>query len=306
MDHLDHQLVDALREDGRTPLAALGVRVGLSGDAVRERLRHLTESGIVQVTCSVDPHLLGYDTMALVALTVTGPAERIAEQLVEVAEFDLVCCITGRFDLIVEAVCRDEAHLLQVLDEHVRSRPDVSATTVFSYLEVLKFAPGGTARTAGGAADPLDLTPTDLDIIAALQRDGRASFQDIADQVGVSYQMARRRAKSLLESGVVQVETVVNRLAGSGAVVAQVGLTTSGPVSTITPAILALDEVEVAVVTAGPFDLLLEVVCRDRHHLSHVVGERIRSIRGVEATETSLYQRLLKLPQSWSGLVRRD
>src|SRR5690349_9007948 len=84
LDDVDRRLIDALREDGRMPLAALGTRVGLSGDATRERLRHLTERGIVQVTCSVDPRLLGYDTMALVALTVTGPAERIAEELVEV------------------------------------------------------------------------------------------------------------------------------------------------------------------------------------------------------------------------------
>src|SRR5262245_47618842 len=307
LDDTDRQLVEALREDGRMSLATLGARVGLSSDAVRERLRHMEDRGLLQVTCSVDPRVLGFHTLALIGVTVTGAAEPIAEELARVSEFDLVGCITGHFDLIIEAVCRDEAHLLSAVDEHLRGGPDVAALTVLSYLQVLKFAPGGTAQPpAPAGGPPVELTQADLDIIAVLQADGRASFQDIADRIGLPYQMARRRTKALLESDVVRVETLVNRLAERDAVVASVGVSTSGPLSAITPAIIALDEVELAVVTAGPYDLHMEVVCRDRHHLAQVVGEKLRSIPGVVSTDTSVYQRLVKLPQSWLGMVQEE
>lgn len=304
IDDLDRQLIDALRADGRLALAALGAHVGLSGDAVRERLRHMTEAGVLQVTASVDPKVLGFNTLALIGVTVSGPAEAIAGELVDVPEFDLVGCVAGRYDVLVEAVCRDEVHLLRTIDEHIRSRPDVLGTTVFSYLEVLKFSPGGTPQPASSEALSVQLSEAELKVISVLQEDGRASFQEVAERTGLPYQIARRRTRALLDSGVLRIETLVNRLTEGTAVVASVGLTTAGPVSQVAPAILGLEEVEVAVISAGPFDLHLEVVCRDRRHLSEVVGEKIRAIPGVVATETTLYQRLLKLPKNWSGLVR--
>lgn len=305
LDDIDHALINELRRDGRMGLAALGGAVGLSGDAVRERLRRLTAEGVVQITCSVDAHLMGFHTLALLGLNVTSSARRIGEELAHVQEFDLIGCTSGRFDLFVEAVCRDGIHLLDTVDRHIRERSDVAGVTTFTYLDVLKFAPAGASFPPVPETTPVELGPAELDVIAVLRADGRASFQDIADRTGVSYQMARRRAKALLDSGTVRVETVVNRLVEGTAVVAGVGLRTSGPIRDITPRILELQEVEVAVLTSGPFDLLLDVACRDNAHLAQLVGEVLPSIPGVEATETTIYQQFLKLPQSWSGLVRQ-
>lgn len=305
LDETDRALIDVLRADGRMALAAMGAEVGLSGDAVRERLRRLTSEGIVQITCSVDARLLGFHTLALLGLNVTSSARRVGDQLARVEEFDLVACTSGRFDLFVEAVCRDEVHLLEAIDAHVRERGDVASVTTFTYLDVLKFEPAGTAPAAPANAHLTPLSAADLEVVAALRADGRASYQDIAERTGVSYQMARRRTKALLDAGIVRIETVVNRLVEGTAVVAAVGLRTTGPISDITPRILELEEVEVAVLTTGPFDLLLDVACRDTAHLARVVGEVLPSIPGVEATETTIYQQFLKLPQSWSGLVRQ-
>jgi len=259
----------------------------------------------VKVTCSVDPHVLGFHTLALLGLNVTGPAVPIAEALARVPEFDLVGCTAGRYDLFVEAVCRDENHLLEVVDEHIRSRPDVAAVTSFVYLAVMKFEPDGVDPARSTAAESIELSAADQQIIAVLQDDGRASFQDIAERTGMSYQIARRRAKALLDNGTVRTETVVNRLVEGSAVGAAVGLRTTGPVRDALPAIVALHEVEVAVLTTGPFDVLLDVACRDIAHLSEFIGSVLPSLPGVEATETTVYQRFFRLPQTWSGLVRQ-
>lgn len=305
LDSIDHGLIDALRRDGRIGLSSLGALVGLSGDATRERLRRLTSEGVVQITCSVDAQLMGFRTLALLGLNVTSPARQVGAELAQVREFDLVGCTAGRYDLFVEAVCRDELHLLETVDHYIRAREDVSAVTTFTYLDVLKFQPAGsTVHSSHVDAGRADISPADLEVIEVLRADGRASFQEIADRTGVSYQMARRRAKALLDSGVVRVETVVNRLVEGTAVGAAVGLRTAGPIRAITPHVIELPEVEVAVLTTGPFDLLLDVACRDSSHLAQIVGETLPSIPGVESTETTIYQQLLKLPQSWSGLVR--
>lgn len=306
LDAIDRRLIDELKKDGRQSLAKLGECVGLTGDSVKDRLNKLTADEVIKMTCSVDPRVLGFTSITLLGIKVRGKAEEIALELSHVPEFDFVCCIAGEYDILVEAVCRDDLHLLRVVDEFIRSRADVSSVSSHNYLAVLKFQPSGVVMPESNFdAGGITLDELDLQIIKALQADGRASFQEIAEEIDMPYQTTRRRAKALLDAKIVQPETLVNRLVEGTAVVAGVNLTTTGPVEPITEALLALPEVEVAVFTTGTFDLMLEVACRDRDHLAELVGKTLPSIPGITSTQTSIYQRVLKLPQSWSGLVRK-
>ena len=306
LDELDRKLISVLKIDGRESLAAIGTQIGLTGDSVKDRLDRLTAEGVIKVTCSVDPRVLGFNSIALVGVKVTGSAELIAAELTSVSEFDFVCCVSGEYDILVEVVCRDDVHLLRVVDQYLRSRPDVSSVSSHNYLAVLKFQPSGSPEEPETGAPPHPgVDDIDRKIIRALQDDGRASFQDIALSIGVPYQTTRRRAKALLEGKIVRTETLVNRLIEGTAIVAGVNLRTTGPIAEIAEKLLSLPEVEIAAVTSGRFDLLLEVACKDRDHLATLVGSVLPSIPGIASSETSIYQRVLKLPQSWSGLVRK-
>lgn len=305
LDNIDKRLIEELKIDGRQSLAQLGSAVGLSGDSVRDRLDRLTKAEVIRVTCSVNPSVLGYSSITLVGIKVLGSAERIALELSEIPEFDFVACTAGEFDVLVEAICRDEQHLLETLDTYLRERPDVTSITSFNYLEVLKFSPGGAMNSRPGSkTSDFKLDDVDSKIIEALRRDGRASFQELAETIGVPYQTTRRRVKFLLENDIVRPETVTNRMVEGTAVIAGVNLRTSGPIAPIAARLATLSEVEIVVHTTGSFDLLLEVACRDKQHLAELVGEELPSIPGVVSTETNIYLKLLKLPQSWSGLVR--
>ncbi|MGW2288733.1 Lrp/AsnC family transcriptional regulator [Streptomyces phaeochromogenes] len=305
LDEVDLGLIGSLREDGRMGLGEMGRRIGLSGDAVRERLRRLREEGIVRVQARVDPAALGYGTLAMVLLTVRGNVEKVAERLVEVEEIDTVVMVAGSADLMLEFVCRDDQHLNELLDTHIRDGAEIHERSVLVYLEVLKDTTGDDAipvvcRSVG----PKQFDDVDRAVLAALQRDGRASYQDVADHTGLSYSHARRRTVALIASQAVRIETSVNRVS-QGCVVAAVGVRTDGPIGPIREALQALDEVQFAVVTAGPFDLMIDVACRDRARLVELVLHELRSAPGISGTEIFLYLELRKLPLWWSGLVRQ-
>jgi Lrp/AsnC family transcriptional regulator for asnA, asnC and gidA len=306
LDGVDRKLIAQLRLDGRQSLANLGNLIGLSGESVKDRLDRLTSLGIIKVTCSVDPKVIGFSSITLVGVKVTAAAEPIAEELATVAEFDFVACTAGEFDILVEVVCRNDQHLLEVIDSKLRSRGDVAGIVSFSYLDVLKFQPGSSGLfRSSSPAKSIELDDVDHDIVSALQADGRLSFQDLAEAIGVPYQTARRRAKYLLENNIVRTEVLVNRLVEGTAVIAGVNLRTSGPIPAIAEQLAQLEEVEIAVLTTGSFDLMLEVACRDRQHLATLVGQVLPGIYGVVSTETNIYLRVVKLPQSWDGLVRK-
>jgi Lrp/AsnC family transcriptional regulator for asnA, asnC and gidA len=77
-----------------------------------------------------------------------------------------------------------------------------------------------------------------------------------------------------------------------------VGIRTSGDARSVADHIAEFAEVDYVVITAGSVDLLVEVVCEDDDQLLDVVT-RIRSVDGVESTETHLYLGLRKQTYAW-------
>jgi Lrp/AsnC family transcriptional regulator for asnA, asnC and gidA len=80
---------------------------------------------------------------------------------------------------------------------------------------------------------------------------------------------------------------------------AMVGITVEGDLEPVADALAALDEVEYVVITAGSFDLLVEIVCEDDDHLLELVNKRIRALPGVRATESFVYLKLRKQTYTW-------
>ena len=82
---------------------------------------------------------------------------------------------------------------------------------------------------------------------------------------------------------------------------AMLGITVSGDVRAAADAIAAIDEAIYVVLTAGSFDLVVEVIAEDDDHLVRVLNDQIRRIDGVVAVETFLYLKLAKQTYSWGN-----
>ena len=65
------------------------------------------------------------------------------------------------------------------------------------------------------------------------------------------------------------------------------------------PLVTEIAEVDYVVITAGAYDLLVEVVCESDAHLLERISTRLRTIEGVVATETFMYLQLRKQTYSW-------
>src|SRR5579862_1268976 len=144
----------------------------------------------------------------------------------------------------------------------------------------------------GAVAPLLRVDEVDRKIIEALQRNGRESFRGIAARVGVSEATVRARYGRLTSEGILQVVGVTNPL-GLGFEQALVGVKTSGPPSTVADEISQWPEADYVVVTAGQFDLVVEVVASDRHAMLELTN-RMRSLPGVISTETFFYLEMWK------------
>jgi len=138
LDDIGKAIVEQLQEDGRRPYASIGRAVGLSEAAVRQRVQRLQETGVIQVVAVTDPLQLGFRRQAMVGIQADGDLSEVADALAEMPEVDYVVITAGRFDLLVEAVCEDDDHLLQLVGSRIRALPGVRSAETFVYLKLRK------------------------------------------------------------------------------------------------------------------------------------------------------------------------
>jgi Lrp/AsnC family transcriptional regulator, regulator for asnA, asnC and gidA len=150
----------------------------------------------------------------------------------------------------------------------------------------------------GPVTKPRSLDEVDRGIIEALQRNGRAAFRSVATEVGVAEATVRARYGKLVEDGILQVTGVTNPMGLGFDAMALIGVNTAGSPEPVADELSAWEESSYVVVAAGRYDVLLEVVCVDRHHLLELTS-RARAIEGVVSTETFLYLQLAKQVFAW-------
>lgn len=152
----------------------------------------------------------------------------------------------------------------------------------------------------GAVSRPRRLDEIDSRIIEALQENGRESFRRIAASLGVSEATVRARYARLCADDIIQVTAVTNPLGLGFEAQAMVGIRTAGPPEPVAEEIARWDEAGYVVITAGQFDLLVEIVCEDRRQLLELTS-RIRGVHGVTSTESFLYLELWKQLYDWGA-----
>ncbi len=138
IDGIDKKILRALMNDARTPILEIARQVGISGAAIHQRLRKLEKSGLLAGSKFViNPKILGYTTMAFVGIfldkAMSNPdAVRQLKKIPEVLECHYT---TGNWSVLVKILCKDNEHLMHVLNKDIQTITGVSRTETFISLD---------------------------------------------------------------------------------------------------------------------------------------------------------------------------
>jgi Lrp/AsnC family transcriptional regulator for asnA, asnC and gidA len=136
-------------------------------------------------------------------------------------------------------------------------------------------------------------------IIEQLQEDGRRSYAEIGKAVGLSEAAVRQRVQKLTDAGVMQIVAVTDPLQLGFNRQAMIGIRASGDTRVVAEQLSRLESVDYVVLTAGDFDIIVEVVCESDDELISLLNSEIRAIENVVSTETFVYLRLQKQHYNW-------
>ncbi|MEV4127202.1 Lrp/AsnC family transcriptional regulator [Nocardia sp. NPDC049707] len=143
MDDLDRRIIAALQLDGRRTFSNLADELGIPASSVRYRTKRLEDAGILQIVGIANPLAIGFDRLAMIGVRVrAGRAREVCEALAALPETSYVVMTSGRFDVMVEVICRDVAHFVDVVEHHIGALESVVSTESLFVLEVHKLAYG--------------------------------------------------------------------------------------------------------------------------------------------------------------------
>lgn len=134
LDGIDKTILNFLMEDAKKPILEIAKNIGITGAAVHQRLRKLEKSGLIDGNRMIlNAKLLGYKTMAFVGVyldkAVSNP--QAVKQLTEIPEVIECHYTTGNWSIFLKILCRDNEHLMTVLNKNIQAIEGVSRTETF-------------------------------------------------------------------------------------------------------------------------------------------------------------------------------
>lgn len=143
LDDIDQQIVACLQKDGRMSISAISRTIGLSHAGTSQRLQRLFSSRIVAIGAITNPTTHGFHRRAALLIKTAADARRVAERIAEFPETYYVVIVTGRLDVLVEFIARDDAHF-EEMTRRIRGVEGVIDTEAIPFLDIIKweYSPG--------------------------------------------------------------------------------------------------------------------------------------------------------------------
>ena len=191
MDNLDMKILSRLLNNCRESDRQIGLELGISGGAVRARIRKMEAAQVIEkFFVKVEPPVLGYGVLYFV---VSGEnTDEILEQLSLVGEpYLVVPCIGG---ITVCSIVVKE-NLDQKIELANKLMKDVRVLSIFE------------AENPGFNSN---LTKTDLEILEELVKEPRQKIENIAKKINMSTKTVTRCIEKLHENEGIQFTLLYN------------------------------------------------------------------------------------------------
>jgi DNA-binding Lrp family transcriptional regulator len=228
LEELDRRIVAALQLNGRASWKQAASAVGATESTVARRGQQLFESRVVSVTGVLDHLRCGLGISLQVRLRCRpGRATTVAAALADLESTRFVTILTGSADVAAEFVVPTHRDVARILVDELPRPDDVVETESmmvmrkFSAVEewdtgllapdalrILRPDTGITPSHHRDWHEPEQLTEQEFAIAGVLAADGRASYKQIATDVGVSESTAARRVESLVRRGCLRFRTL--------------------------------------------------------------------------------------------------
>lgn len=118
LDEIDHQILDMLIENARTPFTDIAKKLLVSAGTIHVRVKKMEDEGVIKgSTLTVDYDKMNYTFIAYIGLYIENSSftQRIIGELTRIPEVTVAHLTTGKFAVFCKIRARDTKHAKDVI-----------------------------------------------------------------------------------------------------------------------------------------------------------------------------------------------
>ena len=141
MDETDKKILNILQDNYKISYQELSKKVGMAASTIHNRVQNMLDSGIIKdFDTFIDPFKVGYDTVAMLGLSVDPiKIEEVAKKLASFEEVQLIGTTTGDHDIVAKVIAKDEKSLWRFINQKVKTIKGVKSNMdVSSFIDIFK------------------------------------------------------------------------------------------------------------------------------------------------------------------------
>lgn len=138
MDSIDCSIINFLRKNAKIPIAELSEQIGISGAAIHKRIKKLENKKIFTGSqINVDPKKVGFTTLAFIGIYLEKAVDVnfAIKELNTIEEITECHYTTGDWSILIKIYCKDNEHLMKLLNKRIQAINGVSRTETFISLD---------------------------------------------------------------------------------------------------------------------------------------------------------------------------
>ena len=118
LDEIDHQILDMLIENARTPFTDIAKKLLVSAGTIHVRVKKMEDEGVIKgSTLTVDYDKMNYSFIAYIGLFIEKSSftNKVIESLNEIPEVTVAHLTTGKFAVFCKIRAKDTKHAKNVI-----------------------------------------------------------------------------------------------------------------------------------------------------------------------------------------------
>ncbi len=118
LDEVDHQILDMLIENTRTPFTDIAKKLLISAGTVHVRVKKMEEAGIIEgSSLTLDYRKLGYSFIAYVGIYLqnTSQTKFVLQRIREIPYVTVAHITTGKFNIFCKVRAKDTNHAKDII-----------------------------------------------------------------------------------------------------------------------------------------------------------------------------------------------
>lgn len=139
LDELDLIILSELQQDGRKSFTEIAENNSLPISTIRNRYNRLIKNRTLQIIGRVVPNKVGFNVFVGIFIKVQPASliDSVVSHISKIKEVSYLSVVSGEYDVMVDLMCRDNDHLVDVLENNIINLEGVVSTNTITYLKVI-------------------------------------------------------------------------------------------------------------------------------------------------------------------------